>query len=125
MEKTFNKCVGFLGYGEIGSSLHQVYKDFPNIFEYKIKDINKQINDDFKNVEILNICIPLIDQNKFIDIIKNTIKDTKIKLIIIHSSIPPGTTKLVISKIPNIHIVNSPCRGVHPNLKEGLKTFVK
>ena len=45
-------------------------------------------------------------------------------LTIIHSTVMPGTTESV-SKIINIPIVHSPIRGIHPNLYEGILTFVK
>ena len=36
---------------------------------------------------------------------------------------PPGTTKLISADYPNV--AHSPVRGVHPNLAEGIQTFVK
>ena len=48
------------------------------------------------------------------------------KLTIIHSTITPGTTLKVLNKLKDKHlVVHSPVRGIHPNLYEGLKTFVK
>lgn len=102
--------VGILGYGEIGKSLAKFYKN------PKIKDLDR--NDGLEGVEILNICIPFSD--KFVDIVKKEIKAINPKLTIIHSTVAPGTTK----KIGGM-VVHSPCRGVHPYLYEGLKTFVK
>lgn len=104
------KEIGILGYGEIGSSLAKFYKN------PKIKDLKR--NDGLQGVEILHICIPWSD--KFIDIVKKEIKEIKPKLTIIHSTVPPGTTK----KIGGM-VAHSPVRGVHPHLYEGIKTFVK
>ena len=102
--------VGILGYGEIGSSLAKFYEN------PKIKDLKR--DDGLIGVDILHVCIPFND--KFVEIIKKEIKAIKPKLTIIHSTIAPGTTK----KIGGM-VVHSPCRGVHPYLYEGLKTFVK
>lgn len=102
--------VGILGYGEIGRSLARFYEN------PKIKDLKR--DDGLVGVDILHVCIPFDD--KFVGIIKKEIKTIKPKLTIIHSTIAPGTTK----KIGGM-VVHSPCRGVHPYLYEGLKTFVK
>jgi len=112
-----NSLVGILGYGEIGKAIAKFYKN------PKIKDLNR--DDGLLGVDVLHICIPYDD--KFINIIKKEIKEIKPKLTIIHSTIAPGTTKKIISGLPKElqAVVHSPCRGVHPHLFEGLKTFVK
>jgi UDP-N-acetyl-D-mannosaminuronate dehydrogenase len=105
-----NKKIGILGYGEIGKAIAKFYKS------PAVKDFQR--NDGLKNVKILHICIPWSD--KFIDIVKKQIKESNPKITIIHSTVAPGTTK----KIGGM-VVHSPVRGVHPNLYEGIKTFVK
>lgn len=58
------------------------------------------------------------------DIVANAIGEVGTNaVVIIHSTVPVGTTE----KIAKVHpfVVHSPVRGVHPNLYEGLKTFVK
>lgn len=102
--------IGILGYGEVGKAVAKFYKN------PKIKDLNR--DDGFSGVEILHVCLPW--NKNFIKIVKKEIKKTKPKLTIIHSTVAPGTTK----KIGSI-TVHSPIRGVHPYLKEGIKTFVK
>lgn len=116
-------CVGFLGYGEIGSSLGNLY--IKNNIDIKIKDISQNKNDDFKNINILNVCIPYLNPTQFFTPILNSIENTVVKLIIIHSSVTPGTTKEFMKHVKNIHVVHSPCRGVHPNLEKALLTFIK
>lgn len=102
--------VGILGYGEVGRAVAKFYKN------PKIKDLNR--DDGLKGVEILNVCIPWSDD--FVKFVKKEIKKTKPKLTIIHSTVAPGTVK----KIGGM-VVHSPVRGVHPNLYQGIKTFVK
>lgn len=114
--------VGIVGYGEIGKSLHSIYKDFSNKFNIKIKEL--EWSDDFSQIEILNICIPFTDKTKFINIITNIIKNVEPTLTIIHSTTLPGVTNLIREEV-NLPVVHSPVRGIHPNLYEGLKTFVK
>lgn len=113
--------IGILGYGEIGKSIHELYKKNEN-FNVFIREID--YSDDFSDLYILNICIPFKKQDKFIEIISNTIKETKPKLTIIHSTVLPETTNK-IKEITKSNVVHSPVRGVHPNLYEGLKTFIK
>lgn len=53
-------------------------------------------------------------------IVQKEIRAYKPKLVIIHSTVIPGTTKK-IGKMA----VHSPVRGTHPKLYEGIRTFVK
>ena len=112
--KKNNQKVGILGYGEIGSSFANFYKN------PKIKDLKR--DDGLQGSDILHVCIPYND--KFIDIVKKEIKEIKPKLTIIHSTIAPGTTKKLADSF-NGMVVHSPMRGTHPNLFKGMKTFVK
>ncbi len=109
MKKDASK-IGILGYGEVGQAIAKFY-DNP-----KIKDLDR--DDDLKGVEILHVCLPWSE--KFVEIVKKEIKKIKPKLTIIHSTITPGTTK----KIGGM-VVHSPIRGIHPELFEGIKIFVK
>ena len=106
--------VAIIGYGEIGSSLAKVYKE--KGIEPMIRDI--QINTIFKDVDVLDICLPYTEN--FIDIVNDYVELYSPKLTIIHSTVPVGTTKKISR--PCVH---SPVRGVHPNLKEGIQKFVK
>lgn len=117
--KNKNK-IGIMGYGEVGRAVDKFY-NAPRLLKIfsgppKIKDLNR--DDGLEGVEILNICIPWNDN--FIGIVKKEIKKIKPKLTIIHSTVTPGTTK----KIGGM-VVHSPVRGIHPNLYEGIKIFVK
>ena len=102
--------IGILGYGEIGKALAKFYEN------PKIKDLDR--DDDLNGVEILHICIPWSEN--FIEIVKKEINEIHPKLTIIHSTISPETTK----KIGGM-VVHSPVRGVHPNIYEGIKIFIK
>lgn len=109
MLKRPNK-IGILGFGEVGRAIAKFYKN------PKIKDLDR--DDVLEGVEILHVCIPWSDN--FIKIVKGEIKKIKPKLVIVHSTVAPGTIK----KLGKI-VVHSPIRGIHPKLFEGIKTFVK
>jgi len=106
--------VGIIGYGEVGQAIAKFYR------EPKIKDLERK--DNLQGVDVLNICIPWKDN--FVDIVKSEIEKTKPKLVIIHSTTAPGTTKKISDSV-NCFVVHSPVRGVHPDLYSGIKTFVK
>ena len=73
-----------------------------------------------KPIEFMHIAYPYID-DRFIDSTINYIASFNPRLVIIHSSIPPGTTRLIQSKV-NSKVAYSPVRGKHPNLYEHLRS---
>jgi len=111
--------IAIVGYGEIGKSLEQVYNDYS---EFKLTIIDKNFITGDKNIDIMNICLPLVD---FFDtVVVNYIKKYNPKLCIIHTSTTPGITERIAGRV-SCSVVHSPVRGVHPNLYDGLKTFKK
>lgn len=107
---------GILGYGEVGQAIAKFYKKG----EVFIKDIDQ---DNFPDkLEVLHVCIPGNLPN-FSDIVIETIEHHMPDMVINHASTKPNTTLRIWRKYPII--VHSPIRGVHPNLYEGIKTFVK
>jgi UDP-N-acetyl-D-mannosaminuronate dehydrogenase len=116
--------VGILGYGEIGESIEKLY--LGREFDLAICDPSKNKFDDLTDVSILNVCIPY--DETFVNTIVATIEDTNPSLVIIHSTVKPGTTgwiKDLLSLSVDTGVVYSPVRGNHPNLYFSLKTFVK
>jgi UDP-N-acetyl-D-mannosaminuronate dehydrogenase len=115
MSKKDGSKIGILGYGEVGQAIAKFYGSVGSP-QVKIKDLNR--DDGLRGVEVLNVCIPW--SNNFVKVVKKEIREIKPKLIIIHSTIAPGTVK----KIGGM-TVHSPVRGIHPHLHEGIKAFVK
>lgn len=113
--------VGILGFGEIGQAIHKVYSNNSSNFKFFIKDLNR--DDGLDDLDVLNISIPYNDSFNFIEVVADTI--LKSKLTIIHSTIPVGTIRKLKTLLPESNIVHSPCRGIHPNLYEGIITFPK
>lgn len=109
--------IGIIGYGEIGSSIAKVYESYKK-FDICIVDPYQNRNDDISDVEILNICIPFIEN--FVSVVQEYILQSNPRYTIIHSTVAPGTTKLIGGKV-----CHSPMRGLHPNLDLGMKTFLK
>jgi hypothetical protein len=109
--------IGIIGYGEIGGSIAKVYRSFDK-FDIRVVDPIQNFNDDINGVEILNICIPFIEN--FVDVVKDYISNSNPNYTIIHSTVAPGITKLIGGKV-----CHSPMRGLHPNLDLGMKNFLK
>jgi len=107
--------VGILGYGEVGKALAKFYKN------PQIKDLIRK--DKLIDLDILHICIPY-DKN-FVKTVVKEIKSSKAKLVIINSTVAPGTTRKIQKLSLHNNIVHSSVRGKHPNLYLGLKTYVK
>jgi UDP-N-acetyl-D-mannosaminuronate dehydrogenase len=106
-----------LGTGEVGKAILNLTGG-TGIDKSVPKDVEKALSKD--KFDVLHVSFPY--SPSFVA----HVRDYKRKylktggLVIIHSSIPVGTT-VKCGK----NAVHSPIRGVHPHLEEGIKTFVK
>jgi len=101
-----------VGFGEIGKGIYNVLTEK---YEVSKRDIQDNVTGVF---DVLHVCYP--NHNSFVETTKNYILQYNPSLVIIHSTVPVGTTKKCGEKC-----VHSPVRGRHPYLAEGIKTFVK
>jgi len=111
--------VTILGCGEIGKAMREICKEN----EYNTFVIEKDyVDENIPNGSTMLINIPYTA--RFVDEVVEKMNKYKPKIGIINSTVDIGTTRKLeeLSKIPT---VNSPVRGIHPRLKEGIKTFVK
>lgn len=99
-----------IGKGEVGTSLYHVLRSDHETYIKDVEDL------ELDGIEILNICFPPFEG--FIEAVKKYQIQYKPRLTIIHSTVPVGTS----SKLGSVH---SPIHGKHPNLAQGIKTFVK
>ena len=113
------KNVLVVGVGEIGSAIIELLNDSKSykVFKKDIEDI--KIEDE---IDIMHICIPYFDN--FDDIVVNYIDKYNPELVIINSTLRPGTTQKIYEK-RKCRIVHSPVRGKHPHMKEGLLKHLK
>jgi UDP-N-acetyl-D-mannosaminuronate dehydrogenase len=97
-----------LGFGQIGSAIASI--------------LDCDAHDPAKNkyavghYDVLHVTIPFNDS--FIETVKGYQSEFTPFLTIIHSTVQVGTSR-------KLGAVHSPCRGIHPNLEEGIMTFVK
>lgn len=110
--------VGILGLGEIGKAFKEVIAEKYPVYG---RDLGyDEIGD--KKVDILHVCIPYSDN--FVKIVVREIQDLKPRLVIIESTVAVGATRRIANQVKCL-IAHSFVRGIHPNLAEGIKTFVK
>jgi UDP-N-acetyl-D-mannosaminuronate dehydrogenase len=109
-----------LGAGEVGSSLYVVLKEtYKKKVMLKDKEANRENSYISADISFLNICYPYDDS--FIKNTQDYIQQYKPSVAtIIHSTVPVGTTRKC-----GQNCVHSPIHGKHPNLEDGIKTFVK
>ena len=114
--------IGIVGHGQVGQAVAKLYsetdttKTWFSFDKILIYDPYQGMMDDISDVDILNVCIPYTKD--FVWFVKDL--PTPNWYTVIHSTVPVGTTEKFGHKF-----LHSPVRGVHPNLYEGLKTFVK
>ena len=115
-----------IGLGEVGRPLYEIFSEkFVDVYGYD-SDRSKTIHELKaipKPIEVMHIAYPCTG-GEFIDSTINYIRSFNPRLVIIHSSIPPRTTRLIQSKTNSV-IAYSPVRGKHPNLKEHLRFWTK
>ena len=105
-----------VGYGEVGQAVQKLLKC------NALDSLSPLVRHDGflkkgpRKYDVLHICFPY--SKDFVKLVKNYEKEFSAKLVIIHSTVPVGTSA-------ECDAVHSPIRGVHPHLFKGLRTFVK
>jgi UDP-N-acetyl-D-mannosaminuronate dehydrogenase len=114
------ETVLLVGLGEIGHTLFTLLSERKEQFDVYGLDLDEnkmvelgQVKDKIPSqVDILQVCLPCGDPDKFFQVVANYATQYRPKLAIINSTVPPGTTEKVAQKC-NCPVVHSPARGVH------------
>jgi hypothetical protein len=101
-----------VGYGEIGKSLDNVLS---KQYEVDVYDLSFTTMPEGA-YEIMHVCFPY--SSDFVEQVKNYKTRFCVEHIVIHSTVPVGTSRLCGA-------VNSPVVGIHPDLTKSLTTFTK
>ena len=112
------KNVGILGIGEVGKAIKKLAEKEFNIY---CKDVDFDEIEGNK-IDVLHICIPYT--KNFIKIVVKNIKEINPELVIINSTIEPGTTRKIFKKT-KVFTAHVPIMGVHPDLAKYQKIFIK
>lgn len=122
-EKLAKETVLVIGLGEIGRSLFELLRDEKEKFMVYGLDLDKRkmraITGRSKipsEVDTMHICFPFSNQEVFITAVSGYFKQLKPKLVIINSTVPPGTTLKVYEQCQCL-VAHSPVRGVHESLE--------
>ena len=111
--------VGIIGQGFVGNAIYQKFKEYFVVNTYDL-DPQKRNTDSLKKVvdksEFIFVCLPTpmksIDGSCDISIVENVIEEinsiNKNVIVVIKSTIPPGTTEKLNRKYENINIVFNP-----------------
>jgi UDP-N-acetyl-D-mannosaminuronate dehydrogenase len=117
-----------LGMGEVGETLFDLLVDRKfdcvgiDLDDSKCKNYTE--NETIENPQYLHVCLPG-ELTGFTDIVVNWVNKIKnTKVVIIHSTVKPGTTKNIQEKL-SIPILFSPVRGVHRRFLDDIKKYTK
>jgi UDP-N-acetyl-D-mannosaminuronate dehydrogenase len=111
-----------VGLGEVGRALFELLKDCGK-FEVYGFDVDEEKMHAVRQtklpseVDVMHICIPCFSQEEFVDAVVNYVERFKPKLVIVNSTVFPGTTIEVYKRCSNIHVAHSPVRGMHKSLE--------
>ncbi|MGB9756279.1 MAG: GDP-mannose dehydrogenase [Candidatus Bathyarchaeales archaeon] len=110
-----------IGLGEIGLPLFELLRESEHftiygldIDEKKMRKIKQKVLP--SKVDVIHICIPCVSQDEFINAVIGYVKRFEPNLVILNSTIPPGTT-MKIHERSGCLVAHSPVRGVHRSLE--------
>jgi UDP-N-acetyl-D-mannosaminuronate dehydrogenase len=108
-----------VGLGEIGRTLFELLKEKSRFTVYgldldktKMRATSQDVSKLPQEVDTMHICLPCKNQDKFVATVTNYANQFKPKLLIINSTVPPGTTMKVQQSCTCL-VAHSPARGVH------------
>jgi len=123
-----SKSVLTVGLGEVGSAIYEIIVESGRYeaFGYD-KDPSRTVNkpdEILVPIDYLHVCIPYTSQDNFIGAVEEYVKRYRPSLIIVHSTVAPGTTRRLTEKL-EAPVAYSPVRGKHPRLKEHILFWPK
>jgi UDP-N-acetyl-D-mannosaminuronate dehydrogenase len=109
-----------IGLGEIGYTLFALLNEEKKSFtvygldldEAKMRQLNQSRSKFPSQIDTMHICLPCSNQQNFADIVAGYVEEFKPKLVIINSTVPPGTTMKVAQRCKCL-VAHSPARGMH------------
>lgn len=109
-----------VGLGEVGRPMFELAKESGrfevygfDVDENKMRELHQKTLP--SAVDVMHVCIPCPSQDKFVTAVVDLVKQFKPKLVIVNSTVPPGTT-MDLYKRCDCLVAHSPTRGVHKSL---------
>jgi len=107
-----------VGLGEVGRPLLEVLKR-----AHPVEGVDLPARDITAPVEFLHVCYPA-EIKDFAGITAGYVGRYRPEIVIIHSTVPVGTTRAVGELVP-VPVVHSPVRGKHARMVDELTHYVK
>jgi len=107
-----------LGLGEVGHPLLNVLGR-----AHRILGVDLPARDVQESVELLHVCYPG-EIPDFVGVTRAYVNRYAPEVVVIHSTVPVGTTRAVQSAIA-VPVAHSPVRGKHARMEEELLSYVK
>ena len=109
-----------IGLGEIGYTLFTLLNEEKKGFtvygldldETKMRQLNQSRSKFPSQIDTMHVCLSCSNQQSFADVVVGYVEEFKPKLVIINSTVPPGTTMKVAQRCKCL-VAHSPARGVH------------
>ena len=117
------------GHGEVGQAIMKCYATTKQeVLAYDLTSDKSRLIGNEGNVRCMHVCIPCKDKIKFIKTVLNYMERVYPDMVIIHSTVPMGTTREIYtawkeSPFPTTGfiIAHSPIIGKHPDLFDSIK----
>jgi UDP-N-acetyl-D-mannosaminuronate dehydrogenase len=114
------ETVLIIGLGEIGHALFTLLNEKNELFqvhgldldESKMCELGQSKNTGLSEVDVMQVCLPCGNPDKFAQTIADYVAQYKPKLVMVNSTVPPGATLKVANKCSCL-VAHSPARGVH------------
>ena len=123
-----------VGLGEIGRTLFELLKETDlftvyglDLDEEKMRATHQDQNKLPQKIDTMHVCLPCKNQESFVATVISYVKQFKPDLLIVNSTVPPGTTKKVQQNCKCL-VAHSPARGVHKSpehMKWEMKRWTK
>ncbi len=123
-----HQIVLIIGLGEIGHTLFSLYTEKKTEFtvygldldQNKMQGLNQDQTKIPNKIDVLQVALPCANSEKFAQVIADYVKQYQPNLVIVNSTVPPGTILQVAKKCNNCQVAHSPARGVHINAEHML-----
>lgn len=105
-----------VGVGEVGKALYEIFTAVYPKESVLTVDRHGSTGNLAQKIDIMHVCFGY--NPNFVKQVKEYQKKYNPTYTVIHSTVPVGTSR-------KVKAVHSPIRGIHPNLKGGILTFIK
>jgi UDP-N-acetyl-D-mannosaminuronate dehydrogenase len=107
-----------VGLGEVGRPLLKVLERV-----HRVEGVDLPARDVAGPVDLLHVCYPA-EIADFVGATAGYVKRYHPEIVVIHSTVPVGTTRAVQAVVP-VTVVHSPVRGKHARMEEELVRYTK